>query len=82
MKAFKGVDGKIRLFRPYENMKRLNVSAVAASLPVRSHDSHMIITMYYNYYVAVSCYRQQVCIRVICKHIHTCLVEFSSIYML
>jgi branched-chain amino acid aminotransferase len=33
MKAFKGVDGKIRLFRPIENMKRLNRSAVYASLP-------------------------------------------------
>ena len=34
MKAFRGVDGKIRLFRPMENMERFNRSAVAASLPV------------------------------------------------
>jgi branched-chain amino acid aminotransferase len=33
MKAFKGVDGRVRLFRPMENMKRLSRSAVAASLP-------------------------------------------------
>lgn len=35
MKAFHGVDGKARLFRPMENMKRLNSSAVTMSLPVR-----------------------------------------------
>ena len=40
MKAFKGIDGRVRLFRPVENMKRLSRSAVAASLPV----SHMTIT--------------------------------------
>lgn len=34
MKAFHGADGKARLFRPLENMKRLNRSAVAMSLPV------------------------------------------------
>ena len=34
LKAFKGVDGKIRLFRPMENMKRMSRSAVAISLPV------------------------------------------------
>lgn len=34
MKAFFGVDGKARLFRPMENMKRLNRSAVTMSLPV------------------------------------------------
>ena len=34
LKAFYGVDGKIRLFRPLENMKRMNSSAAAASLPV------------------------------------------------
>ncbi|XP_003387852.1 PREDICTED: branched-chain-amino-acid aminotransferase, cytosolic-like [Amphimedon queenslandica] len=33
MKAYRGVDDKIRLFRPMENMKRLNNSARAASLP-------------------------------------------------
>jgi len=34
LKAFHGVDGKIRLFRPMENLKRLTNSAIAASLPV------------------------------------------------
>ena len=36
LKAYYGVDGKVRLFRPMENMKRLSNSAVAASLPVSS----------------------------------------------
>ena len=34
MKAFRGKDGVIRMFRPMENMKRLSDSAVALSLPV------------------------------------------------
>ena len=34
MKAYYGVDGKIRLFRPMENMMRLSRSAEASSLPV------------------------------------------------
>ncbi|XP_013408204.1 branched-chain-amino-acid aminotransferase, cytosolic [Lingula anatina] len=33
MKAFRGVDGKIRLFRPEENMKRMNNSATRCCLP-------------------------------------------------
>lgn len=33
LKAYRGPDGKIRLFRPMQNMKRLSDSAVAASLP-------------------------------------------------
>ncbi|KXJ07673.1 Branched-chain-amino-acid aminotransferase [Exaiptasia diaphana] len=33
MKAYRGVDNKIRLFRPMENMKRMNHSASRASLP-------------------------------------------------
>lgn len=33
MKAYRGVDGKIRLFRPDMNMKRMNESATRASLP-------------------------------------------------
>lgn len=33
LKAYHGVDGKIRLFRPMENMLRLSRSAVASSLP-------------------------------------------------
>ena len=34
MKAYRGADDKIRLFRPMENMNRMKRSAVAASLPV------------------------------------------------
>jgi len=34
MKAYRGDDGKIRLFRPMENMRRLNRSADRACLPV------------------------------------------------
>lgn len=33
MKAFRGVDGKIRLFRPFLNLQRLNKSAEKACLP-------------------------------------------------
>lgn len=33
LKAYRGVDGKIRLFRPNKNMARLNVSAERLSLP-------------------------------------------------
>jgi len=32
--VYYGVDGKIRFFRPMENMMRLSRSAEAASLPV------------------------------------------------
>lgn len=34
MKAYRGDDNKIRLFRPMENMRRLNRSADRACLPV------------------------------------------------
>ncbi|XP_014484970.1 PREDICTED: branched-chain-amino-acid aminotransferase, cytosolic [Dinoponera quadriceps] len=34
MKAYRGVDGKIRLFRPELNMERMNNSAVRSGLPV------------------------------------------------
>jgi branched-chain amino acid aminotransferase len=33
MKAYRGVDGKIRIFRPEKNMERMNQSAVRAGLP-------------------------------------------------
>lgn len=33
MKAFRGVDGKIRLFRPDLNMERMNTSALSSGLP-------------------------------------------------
>ena len=34
LKAYRGDDNKIRLFRPMENMQRLNNSAARACLPV------------------------------------------------
>lgn len=33
MKAYKGADGKIRLFRPFENAKRFNISAKRLCMP-------------------------------------------------
>ena len=33
MKAYRGVDGKIRLFRPMHNMARMNLTASRACLP-------------------------------------------------
>jgi branched-chain amino acid aminotransferase len=33
MKAYRGVDGKIRIFRPEKNMERMNQSALRAGLP-------------------------------------------------
>eukprot|EP00731_Ephydatia_muelleri_P017199 Em0010g297a len=33
MKAYRGIDGKVRLFRPLENIRRLNKSAAAVCLP-------------------------------------------------
>lgn len=33
MKAYRGVDGKVRLFRPDMNMARMNRSALRAGLP-------------------------------------------------
>jgi branched-chain amino acid aminotransferase len=33
MKAYRGVDGKIRLFRPMHNMARMNLTATRACLP-------------------------------------------------
>lgn len=33
MKAYRGVDGKIRVFRPDMNMDRMNASAVRSGLP-------------------------------------------------
>ena len=37
MKAYRGDDGKIRLFRPDLNMKRMLTSAERSVLPVRAH---------------------------------------------
>lgn len=33
MKSYRGVDGKIRLFRPDKNMRRMHGSAARAALP-------------------------------------------------
>lgn len=33
MKAYRGVDGKIRVFRPNMNMNRMNLSAKRSGLP-------------------------------------------------
>lgn len=41
MKAYRGVDGKIRLFRPYLNFQRLNQSAERACLP--KVDMHLLL---------------------------------------
>ena len=41
LKAYKRVDGKIRLFRPMENMKRFNRSAIASSVPVSMFACYM-----------------------------------------
>ncbi|VEN39201.1 unnamed protein product [Callosobruchus maculatus] len=38
MKAYRGVDGRIRLFRPDLNMQRMNVSALSVGLP--TFDTH------------------------------------------
>ena len=42
LKAYRDGDGKIRLFRPMENMARLNVSAIASSLPVSVRKEQVI----------------------------------------
>lgn len=34
LKAYRGVDGKIRIFRPELNMERMNNSAMRTGLPV------------------------------------------------
>ena len=33
MKAYRGIDGKIRIFRPEMNMERMNSSALRSGLP-------------------------------------------------
>lgn len=33
MKAYRGIDGRIRVFRPYLNMERMNLSAERSGLP-------------------------------------------------
>lgn len=38
MKAYRGVDGKIRLFRPNMNMNRMNLSAKRSGLPTFDGD--------------------------------------------
>ena len=34
MKAYRGVDGVLRMFRPFENMNRMRSTAQRCSLPV------------------------------------------------
>jgi len=41
MKAYRGVDGKIRLFRPMHNMARMNLTAARACLP--AFDGHELL---------------------------------------
>lgn len=41
MKAYRGVDGQIRIFRPELNMERMNKSAERAGLP-QFDSEHMI----------------------------------------
>jgi branched-chain amino acid aminotransferase len=38
MKAYKGIDGKVRLFRPYENASRMNISAERMCMPTIAED--------------------------------------------
>lgn len=38
MKAYRGIDGKIRLFRPRMNMARFNRSAARIGLPIADED--------------------------------------------
>lgn len=38
MKAYRGVDGRIRLFRPNMNMNRMNLSAKRSGLPTFEGD--------------------------------------------
>lgn len=38
MKAYRGVDDKIRLFRPDLNMKRMNLAAQRSGLPMFEED--------------------------------------------
>ena len=55
MKAFRGTDDKARLFRPLENMKRLNRSAVAMSLPVSDHILKVIYSIVDVHEMHISC---------------------------
>lgn len=41
MKAYRGVDGKIRMFRPNMNMNRMNLSAKRSGLPTFDGDEYI-----------------------------------------
>lgn len=41
MKAYRGVDGKIRMFRPNMNMNRMNSSAKRSGLPTFNGDEYI-----------------------------------------
>lgn len=47
LKAYKGIDGKIRLFRPDMNMQRMRRTAERASLPVCLKFFSMHLTFYF-----------------------------------
>ena len=68
MKAYRGDDGKIRLFRPMENMKRMKRSAVAASLPV----SYM--------YCTCMCMNLNFSVSITRTHVHAIYCSFNLIY--
>lgn len=41
MKAYRGVDGRIRMFRPNMNMNRMNLSAKRSGLPTFDGDEYI-----------------------------------------
>ena len=56
MKAYRGVDGKIRLFRPMHNMARMNLTASRACLPA------------FDGYQLLECIRKYVVLRLILSY--------------
>ena len=52
MKAYRGVDGKIRLFRPMHNMARMNLTASRACLP--AFDGYQLLECIRKYVVLFS----------------------------
>ena len=53
MKAYRGVDGKIRLFRPMHNMARMNLTASRACLP--AFDGHEFLECIRKYVMVTKC---------------------------
>ena len=54
MKAYRGVDGKIRLFRPMHNMARMNLTASRACLP--AFDGYQLLECIRKYVVLYMIY--------------------------